>query len=217
MGEYILVDGGPRKLGTLESLFYVRYQTLRELVDGGRATQDAPANLPPADYLDPAHGWRYRFPFPDEDGNEFHDDSDRGFEVLAPPALVTLFDHHQAHATIQAKGKGRPWGRLGVTVPCPQAALQAGDFGELQIVAQKQVDGRLWTVVRCPYCGAMGRLPVDEAHQLADYNAGNADPALQEVMRRMLAGYEEPPAALREGAQFRLVHMRERDEDGGAE
>lgn len=216
VGEYIRVRGQSVKLGTCEDLFYVRYLTLRGLVESGLAEEDAPANLPPHEYLDPAGGWRYRFPHPSEDGHTWHHDDgyDYGYDVLAPPAVVRLFDHHHAHATIQAKGKERAWQRIGITVPCPQAELTDSAYGELQIMAQKQVEGRLWVIVRCPYCNAMARLPRDEAQALADYNAqgASADPETEETLRRMMEGYEAPAAPPR---PWKLVHARERAEENG--
>src|SRR3954469_12452711 len=64
MGEYIKLNGQSVKLGTCEDLYYATYDQIQDAVNSGAEKQEG--NLPPPDYLAAAHGWRYRFPFPDE-------------------------------------------------------------------------------------------------------------------------------------------------------
>ena len=186
MGEYL----GDIKLGTCESLYYTTFSQL------------ASCNLPgKGEYLDPRNGYRYRFPFPDEDGTPIgtYQDYNRGFTV-ACDGLREWFDNE--HGTVSSSIGG--WYQQGashnsgcpnvnISVPCPQG----GSMGDVkhsplpqqfyvQIVQQKQVDGKLWTVVRCPYCGTMIRLPHEQANILVD---ALIEQRHDEIAMRVIAGY----------------------------
>lgn len=131
MGEYILLDGVPNKIGTCEDLFYCRYTDLVEWIAAGRASF-APNNEEPADYL--AGGYRFRFPFPDEDGPEsarlatYAAEFDRGVLIPYPSELLLAdIDHSLAYAEITpyAGRHKRQWGyqtRAWMLQPCPLGA-----------------------------------------------------------------------------------------------
>ena len=59
------------------------------------------------------------------------------------------------------------------------------------IMYQKQVDGELWTVVECGYCGAMVRLEKESAQELADCVIKNYSGDYgKKVSERIMQGYK---------------------------
>jgi len=71
MGEYIKHRGTEVKIGTCESLYYVTYpKYIRALKDGLLSALDSNS---PEIYAKPNSGFRFRFPFPDEDKLPFGD------------------------------------------------------------------------------------------------------------------------------------------------
>lgn len=72
MGEYIKYKGNEVKIGTLENLYYTSYQKYnRALKEGMLSGLDD--NGQPEEYVKPDSGFRFRFPFPDEDKLPFGD------------------------------------------------------------------------------------------------------------------------------------------------
>lgn len=204
MGEYIMLDGRDYKLGTCEDLYYCRYTDLAAWVRAGRAMH-ADGNQKPAAYLTDGR-YRFRFPFPDEDGDEAarlaHYEPpnwDRGVVVPAPTGLGAGVEHLGIAAWV--KTRDAEYG-FNVFLPCPaDAARWTADYSHSQIpyaprvevVRQKPVNGQLWTVLRCQWCAAMWRIDADEAARLHDHICQH-DWAHAELARRILAGYE--PGAL---------------------
>lgn len=221
MGEYILLDGHPYKLGTCENLYYGRYADLVEWIDAGRAGH-MPGNDDPLDYL--AGAYRFRFPFPDEDGPErarlatYGAEYDRGVLIPYPAELLTAdITHYDAYAeVVPYDNRGHTIAhrvRATYTTPCPFDAtvekppatfeiFAASDNPALsryetrgawvELVEQRPVDGVLWAVFRCPFCAARWRVAREEAGTIAAYAQEHA-PELAETMRRMLAGYDGLP------------------------
>lgn len=205
MGEFIQIDGDEFKIGTLEDLYYVTYAELRALVESGRARRVG-GNLDPSEYLNPARGFRYRFPFPGEEGTtpdeKWRYGHDRGVNVPAPAELFDGITHDGLALAVNWTGGG---GGLNYYAPCP---YDPGNDSEhwsnnpaaiprvVQVIQQKQVGGQLWTVVRCPYCGCAWRLEPAAARALVDYALSVTQDKLQktkipaaELCRRILAGY----------------------------
>lgn len=84
MGEYIKYKGNEVKIGTCENMFYTSYQKYKNAFDLGHL-QKLYGNGDPSEYLDIENGYRFRFPFPDEDGLPFGkiiEPPDRGVEVV---------------------------------------------------------------------------------------------------------------------------------------
>ena len=65
MGEYAYFGDRKVKLGTCEDLTYITHAELRQ-AHAARAVHTAPGNAEIDQYLDPANGYRFRFPFTDE-------------------------------------------------------------------------------------------------------------------------------------------------------
>lgn len=222
MGEYILLDGQPGKIGTCEDLYYARYTDLVDWLATGRAAR-MPGNQEPADYL--AGAYRFRFPFPDEDGPAparlatYAAEYDRGVLIPYPPDLLTAdIAHYYAHADFLPYMRVRTAGypiRVIQAITCPLAARaesMAPEFGTLAppdqsgnrryvdrgpwvgLVQQRPLDGLLWPVFRCPWCGARWRVEREEAERIAAHALATAPELdLSETMRRMLAGYDGLP------------------------
>ena len=184
MGEYATYNGKRIKIGTCESLYYLRADQA-SLV----AHEEGSAN-PTGDMKDGSQWFRFRFPFPDEDcikPGEF-DDFDRGFHV--PGVVVPKGVHEDAPDKACVK---KPWRR----------GKGAGEAG-VEIVQQRVFEGKLVTVCQCRKCGELYRLPtLDDALPLIDallVAAGEAPAAgavpaklYAEVCRRVINGYLNPP------------------------
>ncbi|WP_142685403.1 hypothetical protein [Chitinophaga polysaccharea] len=84
MGEYIKYKGEEVKIGTVENLYYVTYPQMENAFQKG-LLETAPNNCSPQQYLNPDSGFRFRFPFPDEDGFNICDSRyqyDRGVSFM---------------------------------------------------------------------------------------------------------------------------------------
>ena len=80
MGEYIKKNGQHIKVGTCESLYYYTFQDYKKDLDKGFLSH-AENNDYPANYSKLDSGYRFRFPFPDEDGLTDYEDFCRGLPV----------------------------------------------------------------------------------------------------------------------------------------
>ena len=161
MGEYIRWKGERVKLGVCEDLFYVRRDDVRLMVEGG--AEHVPGNAKPGEYLDASLGWRYRFPFPDEDDRPIDNrGEERKVGLLLPREYVWARECHHTRwlrfDVPDAVGFG-----VNVEVPCPwhsdlkHSPLPCG-FPVL-LTAQKLMPfGRLVPVIECAYCQATYRI-----------------------------------------------------------
>lgn len=207
MGEYILLDGQPFKVGTCEDLYYVRFDDLAAWVASGRATHHAlGGNLPPADYL--RGSFRFRFPFPDEDqiGPPYGDNYPRAVTVHAPAGFYAGVEHYTVSVRVNPNrgsfppGQPAPWDWAGVNaaVPCPLSPAFDPEHAAplpvaciVNIAQQRPCMGCLWVVCTCPYCGAKFRLDRDDAGALAAHVLANKpDELTRGIVERMMAGYD---------------------------
>lgn len=205
MGEYVEWHGQPWKIGTCESLYYVRYQDYRRMFEDNELAYHV-GNAQPGSYLEGAYRFRFPFPFPDEDGQAggIHgwQDFDRGWIVYAP---LTWMRGLVAHNDTLANVVGIFGAKLPANVPQPRIRLRCPQSGEevpglgfkdngylyIEIVQQRPYDGALWTVCRCPYCGTRWRVPPEHAaelhlHILREYAER---PDVLELAARMMEGY----------------------------
>jgi hypothetical protein len=194
MGEHVKHHGQTLKLGTCEDLYYVTFEQACQVCFGA---DQAPGNLPPLEYLNPTHGWRYRFPFPDEDNVEpgSHRDYERGATVG-----LDWSEDGMTHDTI-THSTGDSY-NVNIRLPCPatlrkDATLKHSPLPArwpVDIVQQKQMeDGSLWTVCRCHWCGHKFRLPPEEglklAQQIKEEHADDPNTFWLEIASRIMAGY----------------------------
>lgn len=196
MGEYIGINGTTVKLGTCEDLYYVRYEELEHVIASGW-TKKREGNLEPRDYLS-TEGFRYRFPFPEEDGQYWtkwmERAHDKGLVVGVPPKLSEM-DHDGIWHGVNANGGFN----VNVNLPCPATKafkkLKASPMPEhfpLAIKQQRRIGEELWLVVACGWCGHKVRLDAVGAAVLADYlkTYGGDKNYWGEVARRIMAGYK---------------------------
>lgn len=83
MGEYINYKGEEMKIGTCEDLYYVSYEKYVKALQSGQLKKVRGSDEP-ENYALPDSGFRFRFPFPDEDKNPFGDyanEFDKGIAV----------------------------------------------------------------------------------------------------------------------------------------
>lgn len=191
MGEYAEYRGQRVKIGTCEDLYYLRWD------------QHAAITGYPFD-AETLAAFRFRFPFPDEDGTEpgAFEDFDRGVRLwgFEQPAEV---DHGSTQFTATYPRNGYV-----ASLPCPEGPdapegiHRNGYGGPAALVQQAWRGGRLVGIARCNGCGARYRL--DDGWQdaaavairsQADAQARTNDAAnggagtLHEVADRLLAGY----------------------------
>lgn len=146
MGEYIKYKGNEIKIGTCESLYYTSYQKYEQALQKGQLSA-VPGNAPPEAYSKRNSGYRFRFPFPDEDRLPFGDignfGHDRGVSVKIEP--------------VKEQETNEEW------------KIIAGKQLQLEITQQKLVhreaDGKLCLalVVRNPESGDSYRIEEDPA------------------------------------------------------
>lgn len=165
MGEYAMYRGERIKIGTCESMYYLRAEQAGDV-------QPLPGNVNPTD-PDDLRAIRFRFPWPDEDGIEpgalGHGEYERGpWLNLDLPALA-----HVDHYSVQFKSTNAE-GYL-VSLPCPESNSpmltvmaengirvgRNGFPGNVRLVEQAWRGGRLVGILQCQ-CGARFNLPAVE-------------------------------------------------------
>lgn len=100
MGEHVEYRGREVKIGTRYDLYYTTFQ---QFISAFKAGYLSPAeySATPSAYLQPDSGFRFRFPFPDEDHLSIgqHADHDRGIPIATP---ASLFDSEKVSTPNQA-------------------------------------------------------------------------------------------------------------------
>ncbi len=90
MGEYVSYRGREAKIGTCENLYYCSYEKYNAALSSGFLSE-LPGNAAPRDYVNAAYGFRFRFPFPDEDKLGFGaiiEPFNRGVPILVSAATI---------------------------------------------------------------------------------------------------------------------------------
>ena len=182
MGEYIKIKGESYKIGTCTNLYYSTLDVFKKMVKDGYVSQsDAQC------YLNPEHGFRFRFPFPDEDHEkEFCDymnaGFDRGVVFKIPQDLYGDLDHCEIFLRTVEEMPA-----IGISIPCPaelayhkekSAFIKLSDFNDvftyghtvIEVVQQKLLaNGRVATIIRCPFCKRRFELEIHEERKLVDF------------------------------------------------
>jgi len=210
MGEYANFKGQSIKLGTCESLYYVRYFDAVKAVKSAHLIAEE-GSVDPHDIIKSGSGYRFRFPFPDEDtvimGNY---DPFKSFTVSFPTSLPVHLPHKDItfrHEISCKYGGVNPKNAVPIIVkiPCPYDPekqqpdnVHAGVDGKrtIELIFQRLVGEELQTIAKCPCCGSMARLDKIEATFLHDFMIENARlidfhnaDLVKTVAKRMLAGY----------------------------
>lgn len=197
MGEYAEYNGKKIKIGTCESMYYLR-------ADQAHLVKPLSGNVDPVRQCESI---RFRFPFPEEDGNE-----PGAFENhekcvgLYGLKVETSFEHYTTQFVSQR-------GYL-TSLPCPEVSMQEaktnkpgfarnGNSGPVRIVQQKVFNGMLVTVLECGGCGIAWRLETLEMAKpvidLLRASVPNTEhyrhdwQRYQEIANRIEQGYLNPP------------------------
>lgn len=207
MGEYVTHNGQSVKIGTCESLYYVTLEQFKKELP--RMRQES-GNLPPAEYLNPSHRFRFRFPFPDEKDTEIgnYQNHDRGYLLRFPKKLGVEIHHSNMFFRTDSIKKNPP--PIGINIHCPVSEnfpkkLNVYDWSRsrehtaVEVLRQGIVtdhdqiqSGRkteIQTIVRCPYCGELSRLSFEEVSNINAYFQNHGTDADKEICEIMLNGY----------------------------
>ena len=218
MGEYVKhIKNGSVKIGTCESLYYTSYQKMTTNLS---MLQKQLGNDYPEAYLENNSGYRFRFPFPDEDNNEFGEvkDLDRHLTVCVPREYWDKLSIEK-HDTKVFQFSDNGSHSIGVTIDCPYSRppmigdlvkprqdgffqllnwdMFGKEYGIIGIVQQKFVDNELQTVVVCPYCEVRYRLLREDVVYLIKsirlFHQDRQDGNYNyymEICRRIIQGYQ---------------------------
>jgi len=197
MGEYVKINGVETKIGTCEDLYWATHAAYSEAVALG-IVERMPGNLPPAEYL--KGDFRFRFPFPDEDGVAMGEQKEleKGLLITVKPGTFE-FEHFQLCHSASCGFSHN----VNIFLPCPNSVNPYplghspinSDQMPVEIVQQRPIKGELWTVVRCGYCKAAVRIDrdgaVDLVKQIKEQAKGTGSREYWEkVCSRIMAGYE---------------------------
>lgn len=199
MSEIVKYNGNTIKIGSCEDLFYATYADLKNNAD---CLEQVSGNGPVEDYLNEKFGFRYRFPFADEKPSiGCYTLYERGFLVKIRRAQLKDTTAQIYHNRVFTKNEAVPEFAYGFYSPCPtqrSEEIEIIDWSNLrdylifEIVQQKQVNGHLETVVRCPFCKNISRFGVDEwteINTIIQDPANGYDELTRENSARAMAGY----------------------------
>lgn len=171
MGEYATYNGESIKIGTCESMYYLRSDQRHLIRD--------------YDFASCLSSIRFRFPFPDEDNIEpgHFEDYDRGVKIPGWELPDDFAEHYSVQFTSTAG--------YNLCIPCPESPGTTRGFttevnglrvnrngfnGGPVVLQQKHCNGLLVTVVSCKACGAAWRLEtLEQAEPVAVAFRSEAD------------------------------------------
>jgi len=160
MGEYLTTSqGNDVKLGTCEHLMYIRKDEVEA---------EAAHNQEAAKYLNPECNWIYRFPWPQEDGQDLNqvafceplrEPFDYGNFVFTCDVEI---DHQEIRHHISAM---HSYG-VNVMAPCPAGVNKKSSFQPIKIIGERVRPGQYYTVFACGYCDQWFSLDAEEGGAL---------------------------------------------------
>jgi hypothetical protein len=179
MGEYATHRGESIKIGTCESMYYLRADQARLVT-------------PESGSVDPvrdAESIRFRFPFPGEDDvapGQFEPYNRRiRIDGLQAPAELAD-DHYRVQFVAQSHG-------YNVCLPCPESGKaehgltvhRNGFPGAVFLAQQRLVNGQLLPILECN-CGMAWRVPEEESAPLFEalQASSDAERRREEMSRR---------------------------------
>lgn len=180
MGEYIKYKGNEIKIGTCESLYYTSYQKYAQALQEGQLSS-VPGNVPPEAYAKPDSGYRFRFPFLDEDKLPLGDIGSFGYNRGVPVKIEP----------VKEQETNEEWKTI------------AGKQLQLEIIQQKLVhreaDGKqcLALVVR--------NLESGDAFRIEE------DPAIRKIIRDILSSHILKVASAEDRNFYRKIAFRIRN------
>lgn len=187
MGEYLYNN---IKVGTCEDLYYSTYKEMLNVNDNAKHQ-----------FLNPAHGYRFRFPFPDEDGRRIGDSGKnhnfhRGYFVVMPDLLFNLINEDgEGHREIFIRHENDKDSAFAfsVSVDCPYGNNFKGNYWSglkgFEIVSHK-IDpfdtSQLVPVLRCPHCDHMFRVNVETLKEIHIYLLDHENEEYNEIGKRLI-------------------------------
>jgi hypothetical protein len=204
MGEYATYHGHKIKIGTCESMYYLR-------ADQATLVKPLPGNVDP---IKDAAEIRFRFPFPDEDETApgTFDPFDRAIYLSGITAPESV-EHYSVQFSALAgylvslpcpESKDSAWVRLlnPEEKPIPITIHRNGFPGAVGICQQRLWNGKLVLVARCGGCGSLWRYPElkDAEPLIAACRAetdrlpveGSRAKFFQTIADRITTGYTQP-------------------------
>lgn len=119
MGEYVKYKGSEIKIGTCEDLYYVSYPKYQQAFKSG-LLRKSQGSINPSEYMLPDSGFRFRFPFPDEDNLPLGEILEQeGFRRGLP---VTIEPDYQVEITQQKLVHRESDGKLCLALICKDAS-----------------------------------------------------------------------------------------------
>jgi hypothetical protein len=210
MGEYILYRGEATKIGTCEELYYTSFRRYIQVLQNGHLSKDIGSDYP-ENYTIPNYGYRFRFPFPDEDHLPFGEIENHSFErglliTIARNEAFAKGEFPQLSRTYQVAARYQPGHTHAMEMLNPNNVTELVD---IELVQQKLVvsdnQARLVLVYRCPFSEDKWRIEdFTEAKHIADQieeryvkTAAEEEEKLfwQQVTLRILQGYQPVPIA----------------------
>lgn len=156
MGEYARYLGQEVKIGTCESMYYLR-------ADQAWKVSALPGNVDPMSSRD-RESLRFRFPFPSEDSI-----APGQFDYPLPDVVVSYpaeLPAEHGNVSVETRpGRGR---RMSAYLPCPMVAPDLwhqyvrDSTPAVRIAYQGVRGGALAVIVECAYCDGMWNLPERE-------------------------------------------------------
>ena len=203
MGEYVNYNGNQIKLGVCEDLDYVNFYDYCRMLSEGKLTQVS-GNEKPADYIQGPY--RFRFPFPECPGvMDNGPQMDDCVSIIVPKELGLGTDLVHRDMIVTITPAGVQGGGFNMMFPCPYdeaftLKTSGGKFYNqssitLSISQQRPLEGLLWTVLGCGFCGTKVRITGAEAIKLTEHirsqHTGNMpdDKFWNELCLEILKGY----------------------------
>ena len=163
MGEFLKVGNQRVKVGTCENLYYATFAQLLE--------QRLLGNKDVEQYLEEKHGFRYRFPFPDEGGIKIgqYEHHNRAYPITIPKQdkndkkLYEIDAFHEQNCCMKSK-----------------------KYLPLGIRYQKLVDGKLHLIVECRKCKCLTRYDQEGIQEVLKFLEARI-----EELRVLLKGFVE--------------------------
>lgn len=162
MGQYYKKS----KIGTCESMYYMRLSEAQELAKHGAADDDG---IKFSDYLTDGRT-KWRFPFPDEDAG-IPDDCKYNKSFMIPSGDIEV-----GHGEICISNNIDGGNNVNIFLPCPyskefkEAGIRTSTGGPgqqmLKVVMEGMRDGKVKTIFECARCGEMQRFSDDDVEKI---------------------------------------------------
>ena len=158
------------KIGTCESMYYMRLSEAKKLARQGQADDDG---IKFTEYLED-NVTRFRFPFPDEDQAEVTNTIYQLDHVRSVSLPAEAISRSIDHDTITVANQDSDRKNVNIFIPCPNSLdfnLKSSLVPEvkLSILFQAIRDGKEKTIFACNRCGQQQRFSDEDIQTLKKY------------------------------------------------